>query len=78
MKYHGHELKEYVSDKPVAFDPPKKMLCWNTENNEELTDSYLKFVSMFLPAGYDCIHSRAVTVHKNSWRHCAEVIEGEE
>lgn len=77
MKYKGIELKEFVSDKPVAFDPPKKMLCWDVDNGSELTDAHFKLVDMFLPAGYDSVHSRAVTVHKNSWCHCAEIPEGE-
>lgn len=77
MKYHGQELKEFKSDVPVAFDPPKKMLCWDVDDGSELTDSYFKLVDLFLPAGYDSLHSRAVTVHKNSWCHCAEIPEGE-
>ena len=29
MKYKGIELKEFTSEKPVVFDPPKRMLMWN-------------------------------------------------
>ena len=29
MKYKGIELKEFESEKPVVFDPPKLMLMWN-------------------------------------------------
>lgn len=77
MKYHGQELKEFASSTPVAFDPPKKMLCWDIDDGSELTDSHFKLVDTFLPAEYDCKHSRAVTVYKNSWCHCAEIPEGE-
>lgn len=77
MKYHGIELEEFKSDKPVSFDPPRKMLCWDVEGNYELTDSYVKNVDLFLPAGYDSLHSRAVTVYKNSWCHCAFIPEGD-
>ena len=31
MKYKGKELKEFTSDKPVVFDPPKKMVVWDDD-----------------------------------------------
>ena len=34
MKYKGIELKEFESEKPVFFDPPKKMLENEIENAE--------------------------------------------
>ena len=34
MKYKGIELKEFTSEKPVIFDPPKLMLVWNYGNSE--------------------------------------------
>ena len=79
MKYKGQELKELTSSVPVAFDPPKKMLCWDVDDAKSgLTEDNCQLVDMFLPAGYDCIHSRAVTVDKISWKHCAEIPKGEE
>jgi len=77
MKYHGIELKEFVSDKPVAFNPPKKMLCWDVERDIELDESYCKNVDTWLPAGTGQPYARAVTINKNQWLHCAEMPEGE-
>lgn len=34
MKYNGIELKEFTSDKPVLFNPPRKMLVWDSEDSE--------------------------------------------
>ena len=33
MIYKGIELKEFTSEKPVVFDPPKRMLVWNDCDN---------------------------------------------
>lgn len=30
MNYKGKELKEFKSDKPVSFDPPKEVLVWTS------------------------------------------------
>lgn len=75
MKYKGIELKEFTSDKPVAFDPPVEMLCWNVDVNVELTERHIKQIDMYLPAGYNSEFSRAITVNNNSWRHCAVMPE---
>lgn len=32
MTYNNQELKEFESDKPIIFDPPKLMICWDHEN----------------------------------------------
>ena len=32
MKYKGIELKEFESEKPVLFDPPRKMLVWDYDD----------------------------------------------
>lgn len=43
MQYKGKELVEFTSDKNVAFNPAKKMLVWDKENNicESLVAAYL-------------------------------------
>ena len=43
MQYKGKELVEFTSDKNVAFNPAKKMLVWDKENNicERLVAAYL-------------------------------------
>lgn len=44
MKYKGIELKEFTSEKPVIFDPPKLMLVWNDCDNEPLKDNVFAFI----------------------------------
>ncbi len=66
MKYKGIELKEFTSDKPVVFDPPRKMLCWNIEN-ERPAERYLH---AFLPS----VQYRAVCTD-GGYLHCAEIPE---
>ena len=44
MKYKGIELKEFESEKPVLFDPPKLMLVWNDGNTEPLKDNVFAFI----------------------------------
>lgn len=43
MQYKGKELVEFTSYKNVAFNPAKKMLVWDKENNicESLVAAYL-------------------------------------
>ncbi len=67
MKYHGIELKEFTSDKPVTFDPPRKMLVWDSDdwNYPETTDVYA-----FMPAWR---YPVATTTH--TFVHCAEIPE---
>ena len=44
MKYKGIELNEFTSDKPVVFDPPKRMLVWNDGDNEPATEQVFAFI----------------------------------
>ena len=64
MKYKGMELKEFTSDKPVVFDPPKKMLVWCkgelVPNEEE--------VLAFFPG-----RSYPVILKDDSYLACAEI-----
>lgn len=69
MKYKGIKLKEFTSDNPVVFDPPRKMLVW-----EEL----MKFptemeVYAFMPAW-----KYPVATAGNTFAHCAEIPEDTE
>ena len=41
MKYKGIELNEFESEKPVIFDPPKRMLVWGDKEWHEPTREYL-------------------------------------
>ena len=37
MKYNGKDLIPFTANEPIAFNPPKKMLCWD-ENDEKDPD----------------------------------------
>ncbi len=66
MKYNGIELTEFTSDKPVIFDPPRKMLVWDTEGDpiyEDMVD------------GYFPNRSSRVLGTLETWAHCAEIPE---
>ena len=66
MKYKGIELNEFTSDKPVVFDPPKRMLVWNDGDNEPATEQVFAFIPnrCYPVIGTD-----------NSFDHCAEIPE---
>lgn len=64
MKYKGIELKEFTSEKPVIFDPPKRMLVWDY-NDETPTE---KDVIAFIPNRY-----RKVIEQTCAYIHCAEI-----
>ena len=44
MKYKGIELKEFESEKPVLFDPPKRMLMWNNCDNKPFKENVVAFI----------------------------------
>lgn len=55
MKYKGLELKEFTSDKPVVFDPPKKMVVWDYEEDDDDDDepnTTIDEVVCFIPGRY--------------------------
>lgn len=63
MMYKGKELKEYISEEPIFFDPPKRMLCWDDDTNSPvkcLAFSYDGRMSMPVYA------TRDVTIEKGS------------
>lgn len=64
MKYNGMKLNEFKSDKPVMFDPPKKMLVWdeNIEVREDLVYAYIPKRFVYKVIGHSC-----------AWTHCAEI-----
>lgn len=66
MKYKGIELKEFTSEKPLIFDPPKRMLVWDY-NDETPTEVE---VLAFIPNRYHkAIEQMSVYIH------CAEIPE---
>ena len=64
MKYKGIELKAFESEKPVVFDPPKKMLVWDYDDETPTEVEVLAFI----PNRYHkAIEQMSVYIH------CAEI-----
>lgn len=68
MKYKGIELKEFTSDKPVVFDPPKKMFVCNKA--ELLGDANIEIVYAYIPGA-----EYPVKTGTNCFGRCAEIPE---
>ena len=66
MKYKGIELKEFESEKPVLFDPPKRMLVWDYVDGTPIE----KDVIAFIPNRY-----HKVIEQTSLYIHCAEIPE---
>ena len=66
MKYKGIELKEFESEKPVLFDPPKRMLVWDCNDGTPIE----KDVIAFIPNRY-----HKVIEQTSIYIHCAEIPE---
>lgn len=66
MEYKGIELKEFKSEKPVLFDPPKRMLVWDYDYN---TPTEVDVIA-FIPNRY-----RRVIEQMSMHIHCAEIPE---
>ena len=64
MKYKGIELKEFTSEKPVIFAPPKRMLVWDYVDETPIE----KDVIAFIPNRY-----RNVIEQTCAYIHCAEI-----
>lgn len=73
MNYKGKELKEYRSEEPIFFDPPKMMICWNRD-----TDIPLE-LRVFSYDNRGCIPvvvaETAEDEMPQTWKHCAEIPE---
>lgn len=67
MKYNGIEVKEFTSDKPVVFDPPKKMLVWDDNTDTAIP----QHVCAFVPNREEGLS--AVICKSSHWQHCAEI-----
>ena len=64
MKYKGIELTEVTE--PQLFDPPKRMLVWDKDNEYPSTANVCAIVNRKT--------SRVITENV-PWRHCAEIPE---
>ncbi len=67
MKYKGIELKEFTSDRPVVFDPPREMLVWDSTDTQTLR----RVVLAYLPER----NPRRVITEFGSAYFCAEIPE---
>ena len=66
MRYKGIELKEFESEKTVLFDPPRKMLVWDYDDE---TPTEVDVIA-FIPNRYHkAIEQMSVYIH------CAEIPE---
>ena len=61
IKYKGLELEEFVSDKPVIFDPPKRSVCIDEVGRMECD------VVAFIPG----IRTPVICTNSTSWLHFA-------
>lgn len=66
MKYKGIEIKEFKSENPVVFDPPKLMLVWNYGASEPSKDNVFAFIPK--------THFPVIGSYY-SFEHCAEIPE---
>nr|DAW36131.1 MAG TPA: hypothetical protein [Caudoviricetes sp.] len=64
MKYDGFELKEFTSDKPVVFDPPRRMAVWDDDD---------KICRQAVVLAYLPESTSPVIVDCSFWQHCAEI-----
>ena len=64
MQYQGKELTEYKPTETVLFNPPKKMLVWDSNSREPTENDVVAFITSreYFPV---------VTV-KHTWMYCAE------
>lgn len=58
------ELKEFTSDKPVAFDPPEEMFVWDYERDNPSVAT----VMAYIPA-----REFGVISEYSQYLHCAEI-----
>ena len=63
MKYHGIEITEVTE--PKLFDPPKKMLVWDSDTDAVELEVYAIASRKDFP----------VICEYSTWRHCAEIPE---
>ena len=65
MKYKGVNLTEFRSGYNLAFNPPKKMLVWDTEDEACKIDSVMAIVKEK--------RTFPVITYDSTYAHCAEI-----
>ena len=71
MKYNGIELKEFTSDEPVLFNPPRKMLVWDRADSEPCERDVVGYFPNRI-----CV--RKVITTTDTFTRCAEIPEPSE
>lgn len=71
MKYNGKELKEYKSEEPIFFDPPKHMVCWTNPADGPMEC----IVFSYDPRIMLCVSARTPWNEFRTFRYCAELPE---
>lgn len=66
MKFDNHEVKEFMTDAPVTFDPPRKMIVWDDDG----VMSYSVKVYAYLPDNAD----KPVKAADYDWDHCGVIL----
>lgn len=69
MKYEGHELKEIDTSVTQVFDPPKKMLVWDSSDGH---DMHKNTVCAIIPSR---VTWYKVVTEYGAYTHCAELPE---
>lgn len=69
IDYNGMVLEEFTSDKPVTFEPAKKMFVWN--------EGYLfdEKLVLYVNTRYRFVVSIDSDGHVETFDHCAEIPE---
>ena len=67
MNYKGIELKEFASDEPIIFDPPKTMFVWD---NGIVDSPSLATAMAYIPGRFYPVIGAATV-----YQHCAEIPE---
>lgn len=73
MNYKGKELKEYRSEEPIFFDPPKRMLCWNRDRDIPIECRVFSYENR--PSISVVVAEAAEDDMPQTWKHCAEIPE---
>ena len=71
IKYNGMELEEFVSDKPITFEPAKKMLVWRENSCEPPHEENVLYVNSKYRIVVVLLESGCVTM----FEYCAEIPE---
>lgn len=69
IDYNGMKLEEFTSDKPVTFEPAKKMIVWN--------EGYLfdEMLVLYVNTRFHAVLSIDNDGHLETFDHCAEIPE---